>query len=371
MRAKNYRENIVSEYVEDYINPKTHQLMKTELTSGCKMVTEEVMRYIDLIATDLSAEACSPVDQEALKECFKNTFGISANIVYKQIPVNYAETFGPTKIEENGIKGKGYYLYQPAIIKFLISLAHSSEAEAPPFNVLTGDDIARLATPAINGYPVKSDAGALTLTFVKTETPTLGNPYSFASHAHEWAHQFGLGHHYEVGVADPKPYGLYCPLGLYFSDILPEKKMKTGKMIDPLMAYQLEPKEGFVFPELILGDAYFNYLLNIGTTELPYTPNPKPEISIQTKTVSYLGLATILNIKIKNIGNIPLSYLTFKVNIAANANLRLTEKEQKAINIDWIEIGEEKTFNFRLLNKTTKPMVKVSLDPPIKEINIE
>ncbi|OGQ56612.1 MAG: hypothetical protein A3I75_03910 [Deltaproteobacteria bacterium RIFCSPLOWO2_02_FULL_50_16] len=367
MRDRGYPENIVSKWVLDYMNPLFHSLLKSEINFGSPFYPPLKIRFVDLIPTDPGSEP-SPIDVAETEELFRTTFGMTVKIVYQQYPVNYEQSFGAFltgTCQDNYYYGTEPYdclFYKDGDANMGSSWIkqHWNEILAAEPTFPTTHSLVRAAIAEINGVPTKPNLsaalGGYEYACIDSDVPSLEAPLkSFGTTAHEWGHTWGRGH---SATSNYIPFGTW---GLLSYSCNPKEK-RSGDlplMPNPLEAYKLEPKGGFEFPELILGEAYFEKLKSYPACEIPFslTPDPKLALSYNVNTIE-----NTVVVNSKNTGNIPLSFVPIQVDLTACGSGVLEQ------TLNWINVGDEKSSSFPVNIPLQGCLDKIEIDLGINSI---
>lgn len=383
MRKKNYAENVISKWVEDYLDPKFHYIMKNELSKfgnpSIRFDPPITIKYIELVPTDQEATSIQ-FDEENLKERFKSTFGTTIQLEHYIHYVPFEEKFGEfsTGYVFNYKKVDGQWVEEKTEIAVLNKTKYYQWVEDNLYTLYVDDKSffpsnRHIVRNAIKSYKNKlvadSTANAQLLTLVGNEDPSgMFDDDTFKGHAHEWAHAWGHEHHYGGAETDFKSYGTFGTLSVV-CDKASSKLAQYGSIIDPLQAYLLEPVAGFEFPGQVTGEVYSDYLKTLEYCEFPYTPDPDPalKVSAAIKKISLTSQVTI-----NNVGNIPLVFVPVQTKVSCFIKDKLAKRplvDKKIIN--WISISEKINFNLKFPAHFVAQCETIKAEVKVKNKNIK
>lgn len=383
MRNRNYAENVISKWVEDYMAPQFHDIMKKEISKHADPSTHFnppiTIKYIDVIPTDPEAVPIQ-FNEGALEERFKTTFGSTIQFEHHSHFIPFKETFGEfgkgQTVNYKQVDGQwveeitelsvlNIQKYYPWAKSTLYPIYVDAQSVFP-----TNRHIVRNAIKTYEMKPVAdSTAGAQLLTFVRNEDSSeLFNDNSFQTHAHEWAHAWGQNHHYEDAETGFKSYGTLGTLSRV-CNTASDKLASYGSMIDPLQAYLLEPATGFEFPDLVTGKIYSDYLATLESCESPYTPEPNPAVKMSTATKK-VSLTT--QVTIENVGNIPLALVPVQTKLSCFIKNKLAKRPLVTTKIlNWLAVSEKISFSVKAPAHFSLPCESTQAEVTIKTKNVK
>lgn len=363
MRWKKYPENIVSRYVEDYMNETFYPLMYEQLNqdkSLTKLDQNMIIDWIDIIPTDANSKA-NYTKINAVEYYFRDTFGVDVELNYDSVGINYVDTFGDYEIKQypfsNFETGVPDYLDFHTFSYNAMLNWHNSEftpdyydyefvVEQAPKGI--EHNFVRYAITHIDDLPVMVIGAALTPTL--TVGPVLGlDPViyenqklhdSFAGVASLFASSFDIDSQNTI-PAYSKHYGTF---GLKTSQCLSYDEgyeYKFPKM-NPLEAYLMEPKGGYLYPENIFGEAYTDWLYSLADCEIPYGVT-KTQVAVTiNENHSDLKIQDgkiVLETEIVNESNVPLSFVPYSIEFKCGTTIK-----RKHGTINWMEKDEVKSI---------------------------